>query len=196
MANPPSGRLALRILPRESAQADPFVLANLIVIRVGNEPGLPIISRSWHRKQTFRLSSRYVALRLRASGPARARYSASANTSAPPIPPRRDWVSQAARATRPEKSELPSRPAASSRDARLLEIGATGFEPAAARPPARRCAPRSNESGATGFEPAAARPPARRCPPRSNESGRLDSNQRPLGPQPSALPDCATPRAP
>jgi hypothetical protein len=25
-------------------------------------------------------------------------------------------------------------------------------------------------------------------------SGRLDSNQRPLGPQPSALPDCATPR--
>ncbi len=29
---------------------------------------------------------------------------------------------------------------------------------------------------------------------RLNESGRLDLNQRPLGPQPSALPDCATPR--
>src|SRR3954447_21478233 len=27
------------------------------------------------------------------------------------------------------------------------------------------------------------------------KSGRLDSNQRPLGPQPSALPDCATPRS-
>ena len=27
------------------------------------------------------------------------------------------------------------------------------------------------------------------------QSGRLDSNQRPLGPQPSALPDCATPRS-
>src|SRR3954447_9580552 len=26
------------------------------------------------------------------------------------------------------------------------------------------------------------------------QSGRLDLNQRPLGPQPSALPDCATPR--
>ncbi len=25
-------------------------------------------------------------------------------------------------------------------------------------------------------------------------SGRLDSNQRPLGPKPSALPNCATPR--
>jgi hypothetical protein len=26
------------------------------------------------------------------------------------------------------------------------------------------------------------------------ESGRLDLNQRPFGPQPNALPDCATPR--
>src|SRR6188472_1296018 len=31
-------------------------------------------------------------------------------------------------------------------------------------------------------------------PPKLIRSGRLDSNQRPLGPQPSALPDCATPR--
>ena len=28
------------------------------------------------------------------------------------------------------------------------------------------------------------------------ESGRLDLNQRPFGPQPNALPDCATPRSP
>ncbi len=35
-----------------------------------------------------------------------------------------------------------------------------------------------------------------RCcgPMAASESGRLDLNQRPLGPQPSALPDCATPR--
>src|SRR3712207_2316166 len=30
----------------------------------------------------------------------------------------------------------------------------------------------------------------------ARQSGRLDLNQRPLGPQPSALPDCATPRKP
>src|SRR4051812_15275077 len=36
--------------------------------------------------------------------------------------------------------------------------------------------------------------PARPCN-RPLQSGRLDSNQRPLGPQPSALPDCATPRS-
>jgi hypothetical protein len=29
----------------------------------------------------------------------------------------------------------------------------------------------------------------------SGESGRLDLNQRPFGPQPNALPDCATPRS-
>jgi hypothetical protein len=29
-----------------------------------------------------------------------------------------------------------------------------------------------------------------------NQSGRLDLNQRPFGPQPNALPDCATPRGP
>jgi hypothetical protein len=31
-------------------------------------------------------------------------------------------------------------------------------------------------------------------PPPRKESGRPDSNRRPLGPQPSALPDCATSR--
>ena len=37
-------------------------------------------------------------------------------------------------------------------------------------------------------------PPQSRKEPVQNWSGRLDLNQRPLGPEPSALPGCATPR--
>src|SRR5690606_31299339 len=61
--------------------------------------------------------------------------------------------------------------------------------PGAATAPA---APPPTHSGAR--LPKTTRERVRRSAPSLRESGRLDLNQRPFGPQPNALPDCATPR--
>src|SRR4051812_21639825 len=53
-----------------------------------------------------------------------------------------------------------------------------------------RALPRRKQSGRRRRPDSVRATKALRC----RESGRLDLNQRPLGPQPSALPDCATPR--
>ena len=70
----------------------------------------------------------------------------------------------------------------------LERIGATGFEPATARPPDRLACARGTTAGiatiATDSLPSPERLKARSASG-LRESGRLDSNQRPLGPQPT-----------